>query len=674
MLLASHIQPKCAEQVLMLIRLSLIFAILCVHLTGCVASDSQFEFSTLHHENEEIDGFAALQRGELLPSKHLKQYKTSGSVESQLTTLVDLSDAYRANGDLDKSITTLQKALELIEQFELNDKTGIVLSQIVNAYMQKSDYSKATDYLYKTLHHTETIKSPSLKASILNNLGIIHMETSCPAKAREEFITSVELAEQTDNFHVASQSHSNLAKLNLLNETNHKTGKHIDSALKHIKKTTDTYHKAMQLLRVGRLAQTLSETADRDVPRWRTMSYQSYKYAEKISKKHKDYRLQSYAKGYMGQLYLKENRISEGLQLTNQAITLLDNIHAPDIRYQWYWQKGRIFNNTGQLQKAIAAYQEAASILQQIRQSFSSQNHPRQQFERKIERFYLELADLLLRSSETTNDEEKIQEKYRLARDTIEQLKVVQLENYLKDDCVTRLQASEIPIEEISEHTAIIYPILLQDRTEILVSVNKIIKRYKILVNKEKFSGEVQNFRLTLENKTTREYLPHAQSLYNWLIKPIEEDLKENNIDTLVIVPDGPLLTIPMAALHNGHNFLIEEFAIATTPGMKILKPKSMDKTKIRVLAAGLSGSIKDSPALPYVPLEISYLRDHFITRDLQDESFTFQTLKKEFSKSYYSILHLGTHSTFDNYTNTSFIMGFDGKISSDQLQQMEFN
>ena len=126
-----------------------------------------------------------------------------------------------------------------------------------------------------------------------------------------------------------------------------------------------------------------------------------------------------------------------------------------------------------------------------------------------------------------------------------------------------------------------------------------------------------------------------------------------------------------MAALHNGHNFLIEEFAIATTPGMKLLKPKSMDKTKIRVLAAGLSGSIKDSPALPYVPLEISYLRDHFITRDLQDESFTFQTLKKEFSKSYYSILHLGTHSTFDNYTNTSFIMGFDGKISSDQLQQI---
>ena len=125
----------------------------------------------------------------------------------------------------------------------------------------------------------------------------------------------------------------------------------------------------------------------------------------------------------------------------------------------------------------------------------------------------------------------------------------------LPDPEVTRL-------EIVSQTAVVIYPILLPDRTELLVSLPTGLKRFhgagRTRTPSRKRSGQ---FRRKLEKRTTREYLPHAQQLYDWLIRPLEPDLTSVTIDTLVFVPDGPLRTIPMAALHDGQQFLI-----ASTP------------------------------------------------------------------------------------------------------------
>ena len=39
---------------------------------------------------------------------------------------------------------------------------------------------------------------------------------------------------------------------------------------------------------------------------------------------------------------------------------------------------------------------------------------------------------------------------------------------------------------------------------------------------------------------------------------------------TLVIVPDGALRTIPISALHDGKGFVIERYAVATTPAVAL--------------------------------------------------------------------------------------------------------
>jgi CHAT domain-containing protein len=65
----------------------------------------------------------------------------------------------------------------------------------------------------------------------------------------------------------------------------------------------------------------------------------------------------------------------------------------------------------------------------------------------------------------------------------------------------------------------------------------------------------VRRFRETLEKRTTREYLPSAQALYDLLVRPLEQALTSERTDTLVFIPDDPLRTIPLAALHDGQDF-----------------------------------------------------------------------------------------------------------------------
>ncbi len=55
-----------------------------------------------------------------------------------------------------------------------------------------------------------------------------------------------------------------------------------------------------------------------------------------------------------------------------------------------------------------------------------------------------------------------------------------------------------------------------------------------------------------LEKRTTREFMPHARKVYDWLVGPLRADLERAGITTLVFVPDGALRTIPLAALHDG--------------------------------------------------------------------------------------------------------------------------
>jgi CHAT domain-containing protein len=125
----------------------------------------------------------------------------------------------------------------------------------------------------------------------------------------------------------------------------------------------------------------------------------------------------------------------------------------------------------------------------------------------------------------------------------------VEIEDYFQDDCVAALQAKTKGVDQLAPQTAALYPIILLDRMELLLSLPSGMKLTTVPINKSDITKLVRRFREKLEKRTTREYLPPAQALYDLLVRPLEQVLASERIDTLVFIPDDPLRTIPLAAL-----------------------------------------------------------------------------------------------------------------------------
>ena len=94
------------------------------------------------------------------------------------------------------------------------------------------------------------------------------------------------------------------------------------------------------------------------------------------------------------------------------------------------------------------------------------------------------------------------------ARETVELLKAAELRDYFRDDCVDAARSRVTRLETVSQGAVIVYPILLPDRTELLVSLPTGLKRFAVPVGANTLMQEVRGFRQKLEKRTTREYLP----------------------------------------------------------------------------------------------------------------------------------------------------------------------
>lgn len=70
-------------------------------------------------------------------------------------------------------------------------------------------------------------------------------------------------------------------------------------------------------------------------------------------------------------------------------------------------------------------------------------------------------------------------------------------------------------------------------------------------------------------------------------------------------MPDGALLMIPVASLHDGEPFLVEKFARATAPGFDLVDPAPVDREAPQALLAGISKSVGGEAPLPNVVEEL---------------------------------------------------------------------
>jgi len=409
--------------------------------------------------------------------------------------------------------------------------------------------------------------------------------------------------------------------------------------------------------------------SDRQV--FSTREEQILKEAAAVATQIGDRTAESYALGYLGQLREQARQFPEALELTRRAVFAAQQVQAPESLYRWHWQTGRILAATGRSDDAIHAYQQAVETVRPIRQEFSGYRGRRHSFRDSVGPVFYELADLLLRRAVTSHDPTEEQTFLIQARDISEQYKVAELQDYFKDECVRSARSRATAAGAIPKTAAVVYPIILPDRLELLMYLNGTWKRVATPVPVDQLTDEVRAFRRTLQDRTTRAYLPHSQQLYRWIVSPLEQELSSAKIDTLVFVPDGPLRTIPIAALHDGQEFLIKRFAVAVTPGMDLTDLRPIDRSNTRMLSVGITEAVQDFPALPHVKEELQAVKTLYGGTSLIDGAFRVPAMRTELRDQPYSIVHIASHGVVTNDVNSSFLLTYDDKITMDQLSQL---
>jgi len=381
-----------------------------------------------------------------------------------------------------------------------------------------------------------------------------------------------------------------------------------------------------------------------------------------------DERQRSYALGYLAELREQEGRHAEALELAGRALRAGAAADAPDALYRWQWLAGRIERARGQTERALASYRAAATTVSRLRRELAlSPTDFRDVLGGDQNALYLELVDLLLQASAHESDAARQQALLTEARNTLELQKNDELRDYFRDECLAVFRATA---PDSIPGAALIYPVPLDDRLELIVGGGGGLQRFATPVDRQTLDAEVKAFRHELADRTSLDYELHAETLYDWIIRPLEPFLAQTRPQTLVFVPSGLLRTIPMAALRDPDDdrFLVEKYALAIIPSLTLTDPRPIERKGVRMLAAGLSESVGGYAALGNVSRELEAVEESFPGRSLVNRQFVTDRFERAVETQPYGIVHIASHGEFSDDPSQSFLLTYDGKLSMNDL------
>lgn len=429
-----------------------------------------------------------------------------------------------------------------------------------------------------------------------------------------------------------------------------------------------SFHLAGSLLRLRQLGPALPAADRPDEAAIRTLLNRCLAEATALD----DRRSQSVALGDLGQLEEDDGRLAEAARLTDQAIQLAQPLQAQGLLFRWSWQQGRIARRRGDLALARSSYEQAIAAQQQIRQDLVATIPSLQaSFRSTVEPLYRQTIDLL---TSTSRDNATLQR----SRQLIEALQIAELNDYFQQAC---LQASTVEVDRIDPRAAVIYPILLPDRLEVIVRLpgpdGRLIAHSQPLADGElertvaELNRVLQVDPIQQQRFEAEALLPPAQRLYDWIVRPFAAELASQGVANLVVVPDAALRSVPMAVLHDRERFLAERYGIAMAPGLQLRAPSRESSGRHRLLLAGISEERSSFPALASVNRELQDLKARMNGTLLLNRAFTRNALQQALTSGDYGVVHLATHGQFSSSAADTFLLAWDQRIPVNDLDAL---
>ncbi len=605
-------------------------------------------------------------------TKAVQQYEQAAAINQELNEprqqaaiTNNLGEAYRQLGEIETAVTYYEQALAAVRSIYDLQVQSLLLNNIGFAYMELENYAPAQDYFQQSLDISAADNYQYEMSYALKNLGEVAFRQGENQKAIAYYEESLKITRAIDNRRVTALT------LNALGKANETIGQ-FDQSLANYQEalgiTTDLGDRPSMgrvLKNLGSFFQTQGDTELAIIFLKETINtYESIRSEiQGLDNSLQESYLSSVESTYrdLADLLLTQNRILE-------AQRVLDLLKVQELSDYLYHVRGNeeteqgtgyrppeekfLALNQQRTDQLILSSQKLAelekippsNLTEDQRQELISlrkeQNSERGKFRDFLESEEVQAVIGDLKANLSTNESLS----FNLSQDA-----------KLKEQLQT--------IKQSGRNAAIIYPLILGDRLEIVVvSADTPPLRHTVPISRAELNETILAARQTLTTiprqpgHSIGTFEPLAK-LHDWLIKPIESTLESANIETIIYAPDGALRYIPLAALFDGDNeqWLIEKYDINNITALSLTDFDEVAPLDDFNLIAGafpshdvtLEFGTRQIPleGLPYAVREVETLAETIPSSSVRlNEQFNGDII---YEMNSYDVVHLATHAEF---------------------------
>ncbi|MBD2102468.1 CHAT domain-containing protein [Leptolyngbya sp. FACHB-261] len=629
--------------------------------------------------------------GECSRDSALALARNQQDVEGEIAALGSLGNAHRFQGAYEQAMQELEASLKLATQIERLNYRIAALNSLGNLYASIARRDARRTQFATQSDDSEVAQKFKRNAADANNKALEYFEASLNlARSQADLPGEIRaLLNLVLPYHRAAHAdavtQASTRQVNTTQVDTNQANAVLEQALKALERLPESRDKAYMAMKLANLTHLVAlPPADSELdPTAQCLSQPMpasavalLNRATTIAQQIGDRQAESYALGRLGHVAECQGKLEQALSLTQQAELAAV---TDETLYLWQWQAGRIFKAQGRKPESLRAYEQSVQTLRKLRGTLAVASRDFQfDFRDTVDPVYRELAQLRLEQAVQPSALAELQKDLESALETIDGLRLAELENYFGDEC--SLETIAKPVSLVAAKTAVFNSILFRDRVALILTLPSSqedsqakgnSRIHWLQVSNQELTATVNDFRLKLEKRSDLEnaYRAPARQLYDWLIRPFSTDLAKAQIDTLVFIQDGILRSIPMSTLHDGQQFLVEQYAIANTPSLTLVEPTQLQPQDLRVLAFGLTKpSVIDGQTF-FEPLnQVKSEIDGIATalpgsKGLLDDQFTPDRLQQELQRSAYPVIHLATHGKFGIDARETFLV--TGKLSS---------
>ncbi|XGW00676.1 MAG: tetratricopeptide repeat protein [Leptolyngbya sp. BL-A-14] len=611
-----------------------------------------------------------------------------GNRRGEAASLGNLGNAYADMGQYTQAIQFYQQQLIIARQIRERQSEANSLGNLGRMYKDMGEYAQAIVFHQQSLAIKRQIGDRQGEANSLGNLGLVYRHLGQHIQSIEFFRQALTIEQQIGD---RAGEASALGSLGLAYYFFGKYNKSIEFGQQSLaieRQIGDRHEEGTSLNNIGLAYNALGQY---------TQAIQFYQQQLIIARQIGDRRGESYALGNLGLAHKNLGRYVQSIEFFQQSLAILRQIGDRSAEGISFSVIGDLLKEQNQPELAILLYKQSVNVRESIRKDLWKLSREEQQsYTQSVADTYRNLADLLLKQGRVMEalqvlDLLKVQELQDFFKDVkgnertaygietlseeqqiLSRLDTANLNKYLKSASVTALVQQlqqmapaqnlklaayidlQTRLQKLGTDSALLYPLILDDRIELVLFTRNAPPIHRTTTIKQtELEQAVKSFRSAIQQKDSQNIRQPANQLYNWLIKPIEADLQQANIKTLIYAPDGQMRYVPLAALYDGKQWLVEKYEINYITALSLTNIATRSSQPPHILAGAftdpagrvqVNGQAFDFGAIPSALSEVKSLAKQFpnttklVYKDFNHASMTSDRLNR------YNIVHLATH------------------------------